>query len=84
MGDFAERRDRYEPANYHIGSDDRLGHGGAKTKFADNIAAIRLYERCGFEKLARLERDTQIGDKYYDTVLMRRFIEKAEATSVAP
>lgn len=51
---------------------------------ADNIAAIRLYERCGFEKLARLERDTQIGDKYYDAVLMRRFIEKAEATSVAP
>ena len=43
---------------------------------ADNIAAIRLYERCGFEKLALLERDTQIGDRYYDGVLMRRFIEK--------
>ena len=42
LGDFAERRDRYEPANYHIDPDDRLGHGGAKTKFADNIAAIRL------------------------------------------
>jgi N12 class adenine-specific DNA methylase len=42
LGDFAERRDRYEPENYHIGSDDRLGQGGAKTKFADNIAAIRL------------------------------------------
>lgn len=42
MGDFAERRGGYEPENYHIGSDDRLGHGGAKTKFADNIAAIRL------------------------------------------
>ena len=45
---------------------------------ADNIAAIRLYERCGFEKLALLERDTQIGDTYRDGVLMRRFIEKAE------
>ena len=42
MGDFAERRGGYEPENYHIGPDDRLGHGGAKTKFADNIAAIRL------------------------------------------
>ncbi|MFT3847496.1 MAG: N-acetyltransferase [Propionivibrio sp.] len=48
---------------------------------ADNIAAIRLYERCGFEKLTLLERDTQIGDRYYDGVLMRRFIEKAVSTS---
>lgn len=45
---------------------------------ADNIAAIRLYERCGFEKLTLLERDIQIGDQYYDGVLMRRLIEKAE------
>jgi RimJ/RimL family protein N-acetyltransferase len=39
---------------------------------ADNIAAIRLYERCGFEKLALLERDTQIGDK-----LLRRGVDAA-------
>ena len=51
---------------------------------ADNIAATRLYQRCGFEKLTLLERDTQIGDKYYDGVLMRRFIERSEPTRVAP
>jgi len=42
LGDFAERRGGYEPENYLISPEDRLGHGGAKTKFADNIAAIRL------------------------------------------
>lgn len=42
LGNFAERRDRYEPENYRISQEDRLGYGGAKTKFADNIAAIRL------------------------------------------
>ena len=42
LGDFAERRNRYQPENYHIVPEDRLGHGGAKSKFADNIAAIRL------------------------------------------
>lgn len=50
---------------------------------ADNIAATRLYERCGFEKLALLERDAQIGDKYHDAVLMRRFIEKTEPVRAA-
>lgn len=42
MGDFGERRDRYEPANYRISPEDRLGVGGAKAKYADNIAAIRM------------------------------------------
>lgn len=42
LGDSAERRNRYQPENYHIAPEDRLGHGGAKSKFADNIAAIRL------------------------------------------
>lgn len=42
LGYFAERRHRYQPENYHIVPEDRLGHGGAKSKFADNIAAIRL------------------------------------------
>ena len=45
MGDFGERRDRYAPVNYRITPDDRLGVGGAKTKFADNIAAIRLLKQ---------------------------------------
>jgi ribosomal protein S18 acetylase RimI-like enzyme len=38
---------------------------------ADNVAAIRLYEGAGFEKLATLERDTRIGDRYFDGILMR-------------
>lgn len=50
---------------------------------ADNIAAIRLYERCGFESLALLERDLQIDGRYCDGVLMRRLIEKVESTRSA-
>ena len=42
LGDFAERRDRYEPEDFRITPDNQLGVGGAKTKFKDNIAAIRL------------------------------------------
>ena len=45
MGDFGERRDRYELVNYRITPDEQLGVGGAKTKFADNIAAIRLLKQ---------------------------------------
>ena len=42
---------------------------------ADNIAAIRLYEGHGFEALATLARDTKVGERYYDGILMRRWIE---------
>ena len=45
FGDFAVSRDRYEPENYRITPDDQLGVGGAKTKYADNIAAIRLLKQ---------------------------------------
>lgn len=38
---------------------------------ADNTAGIRLYARCGFESLATLARDTKIGDRYFDGMLMR-------------
>jgi GNAT superfamily N-acetyltransferase len=38
---------------------------------ADNAAAIRLYERAGFATIAKLARDTKIGECYYDGVLMR-------------
>jgi ribosomal protein S18 acetylase RimI-like enzyme len=38
---------------------------------ADNAAAIRLYERAGFARLATLARDTKVADRYYDGVLMR-------------
>ena len=42
MGDFGGSRDRHAVENYRITPEDRLGVGGAKTKYADNIAAIRL------------------------------------------
>jgi predicted RNA methylase len=42
LGDFGSVRDRYRVENYRITADDRLGFGGAKAKYADNIAAIRL------------------------------------------
>ena len=38
-------RAEYPVANYRITQDDQLGVGGAKTKFADNIAAIRLLQQ---------------------------------------
>jgi ribosomal protein S18 acetylase RimI-like enzyme len=41
---------------------------------AENTGAIRLYENSGFVKLVTLERDTKIGDAYFDGILMRRFI----------
>jgi ribosomal protein S18 acetylase RimI-like enzyme len=41
---------------------------------ADNGPAIRLYEKAGFTALAVLERDTRIGDAYFDGILMRRFM----------
>jgi ribosomal protein S18 acetylase RimI-like enzyme len=39
---------------------------------SDNTAAIRLYEKTGFETLAVLDRDTRIGDTYFDGTLMRK------------
>jgi ribosomal protein S18 acetylase RimI-like enzyme len=41
---------------------------------ADNAAAIRLYERAGFETLAVLQRDTRVAGRYFDGLLMRRFV----------
>jgi ribosomal protein S18 acetylase RimI-like enzyme len=41
---------------------------------ADNDAAIRLYASAGFDRLATLQRDTRIGENYFDGVLMRRFV----------
>lgn len=41
---------------------------------ADNVPAVKLYESARFETIAVLTRDTKIGEKYYDGLLMRRFI----------
>lgn len=45
FGDIAEHGHRHEPENYRITTEDRLGVGGAKTKYADNVAAIRLLKQ---------------------------------------
>ncbi len=41
---------------------------------AENTPAIRLYKKFGFAELVRLEKDTKIGFKYFDGILMRRFV----------
>lgn len=41
---------------------------------ADNLPASRLYENSGFRQLAILEHDTKSDGKYYDGILMRRFV----------
>jgi RimJ/RimL family protein N-acetyltransferase len=39
---------------------------------ADNAPARRLYEQAGFATMAVLDRDTRIGDRYFDGILMRK------------
>jgi len=41
---------------------------------ADHKAAISLYKKFGFDLLAVLEKDTKIGNEYFDGVLMRKFL----------
>lgn len=43
---------------------------------SDNVPAVRLYEKMGFELLTVLSRDTKIGDSYHDGLLMRKFVDK--------
>ena len=45
LRDIAELRGRDEPVNFHITPEVRLGVGGAKTKYADNVAAVRLLQQ---------------------------------------
>ena len=45
FGDIERHGHRHEPENYRITTEDRLGVGGAKTKYADNVAAIRLLKQ---------------------------------------
>ena len=45
LGDIAELGHRNEAHHYQITAEDQLGSGGAKSKYADNIAAIRLLKR---------------------------------------
>lgn len=41
---------------------------------ADNHPALQLYRTRGFEEIARLARDTKIGEHYFDGILMRMWI----------
>jgi len=41
---------------------------------SDHVGAVRLYKKAGFEQIAILEKDTKIGDEYFDGILMRKFI----------
>jgi ribosomal protein S18 acetylase RimI-like enzyme len=41
---------------------------------SDNAPAIHLYEKAGFEVVAVLDRDTRIGDAYFDGILMKKRI----------
>ncbi len=61
------------------GALDRLADGGVIEIVylmvrADHDAALRLYAAAGFDRLATLQRDTRVGEQYFDGVLMRRFI----------
>jgi len=37
-------------------------------------AAVRLYEKCGFELVGRLKKKLKINDKFYDELIMERHI----------
>lgn len=40
----------------------------------DNEAAVRLYKKSNFEVVARLQKDTKIGETYYTGLMMRKFL----------
>jgi ribosomal protein S18 acetylase RimI-like enzyme len=51
---------------------------------ADNLPALGLYARMGFERVATLQYDTKIEGKHFDGVLMRRFVARsADASGTA-
>jgi ribosomal protein S18 acetylase RimI-like enzyme len=41
---------------------------------ADNRSALALYESAGFDRVATLDRDTRVDGRYFDGVLMRRWV----------
>ncbi|MDR3412772.1 MAG: GNAT family N-acetyltransferase [Formivibrio sp.] len=46
---------------------------------ADNLSAIALYSRMGFDSIATLKKDTKVNGVYFDGILMRRFIHPQKA-----
>ncbi|WP_137937493.1 GNAT family N-acetyltransferase [Chitinivorax sp. B] len=43
---------------------------------ADNTSAIKLYQTNGFKIITTLEKDTKVGDQYFDGVLMSYWLTK--------
>lgn len=41
---------------------------------SDNVGAVKLYRSVGFEELALLNRDIKSAGRYYDGMLMRKFL----------
>lgn len=54
---------RIEKHNFHI-TDDKLGHGGAKTKYGFNIAAIRTLQAIEAEKRMATAEEQEILSRY--------------------
>lgn len=52
------------PANYVITATDQLGQGGAKTKYRDNIAAIKLLKQLQAENRAALPEEQAVLVRY--------------------
>ena len=49
---------------------------------ADNFAAVKLYQQKGFETLATLEKDTKIGNQYFDGILMCKFASNLNTSKI--
>jgi len=49
---------------------------------ADNFATVKLYQQKGFETLAKLEKDTKIGNQYFDGILMRKFASSLNTSKI--
>lgn len=61
--DIAPEQPQYERVNYRI-TDDTLGHGGAKTKYAMNIAAINALKTIEAEHRAATPEEQEVLSKY--------------------
>jgi ribosomal protein S18 acetylase RimI-like enzyme len=49
---------------------------------ADNFAAVKLYQQKDFETLATLEKDTKIGNQYFDGILMCKFASNLNTSKI--
>lgn len=59
-----QHRTELAPSNYRISAADKLGQGGAKAKFRDNLAALQLMVQLASEGRAATEREQGVLVKY--------------------